>query len=478
MKKSLTNLNRFKTGTEPLPVEQRNQHGKHAGQEKPLLQRRKRRQQITDAEHATIRLAKPTHSEQPGKEDKTRKEEAEEKPAHSSKLNQQPDESEKKKENYKQYKPKHMSKSKTAVKSGLAFLLVCACLVTAFFGFKVVSKKLRKPAVAKISLTYQKASSGLNPNGTRFDPYMIVSDDVLEEASKELGYTVTSKEAYIGLTTSISDNYATDYYLNYIGNHNGAKTLEAILKEWKDKFEKTCTSNEDNAAYEKPSDENLDYIYMLDWLSSETNQIASYSNSKVKNTKEGWSDEDKNTFKSIYDDAQNILNVDIANLKTYIVANGVTKDASSLKATIAYKDKLLENKKANYDAQYENRRDAIKLYDPTLFPTISVPSQSSGNYYVTTTKTGLDYIYDAAATAAKNSADIQNTLDEDRQLIANVKADSTQEQKDHVEKAIKDIETKISDLGEKFQTLNKEYKETQEEPYFRILIDGKEADLN
>ena len=248
--------------------------------------------------------------------------------------------------------------------------------------------------------------------------------------------------------------------------------LQAVASSWAQLFEEKYTYNNSSVIYNEPS-EDTDYIYLVTWLSNEASEISSYAKKRMKENNT-WND-DGTTFRTIYDSAQNLIDVEIENFKTFIVQNGVSKDASSLINSMAYKDRLLSDKKQNFEAQYQNRRDAITLYDPTLFPTISVPSISSGTYYITTTKTGLDYIYDAAASASSSSLATQRMIREDELLVANMSDDSSDtanlEMANQMYEKLKDS---IQSLGEKLQDLDVKYNSQQLEPYYRIVVDGEE----
>lgn len=345
---------------------------------------------------------------------------------------------------------------------------ILAMSVTFGGAAKIAKLKLDKPTQAKISLNYQTASKGENPNGTRFNPYEMVGIDILEKASAKLGYTIDSNSVWVSLPeSSSSSSISTDYYL-YCDSSDGVPVLKAILDAWSDKFKSTHTVSQSSLTYNEPSAD-TDYVFLEAWLEDEANDLLSYAKTRLKSDNT-WVNSNSEGFQSIYDSIENFINNDIAKYKTYIVENGISKDVDTLKRAIAYKDKLLLNKKSNYDAQYNNRLKAIKLYDPTLFPTISVPSISSGTYYITTTKTGLDYIYDAASIASTNSTDIQTTLNDDAQLLANMKESSTDET---AESMYEELVTKLNTLSEKLKTIDKEYKNKEEEPYFKIIIDGE-----
>lgn len=354
--------------------------------------------------------------------------------------------------------------------------LVLACmalLVCLGYAGATVKGKLDKTVNTRISLTYQEAANGLNPNGTRFNPYFIISEEVLKKAEEKLGYEINTSNIWISFpSTTNKTSYTTDFYINYNGDHDGTEVLQAVASSWAQLFEEKYTYNNSSVIYNEPS-EDTDYIYLVTWLSNEASEISSYAKKRMKENNT-WND-DGTTFRTIYDSAQNLIDVEIENFKTFIVQNGVSKDASSLINSMAYKDRLLSDKKQNFEAQYQNRRDAITLYDPTLFPTISVPSISSGTYYITTTKTGLDYIYDAAASASSSSLATQRMIREDELLVANMSDDSSDtanlEMANQMYEKLKDS---IQSLGEKLQDLDVKYNSQQLEPYYRIVVDGEE----
>lgn len=353
-------------------------------------------------------------------------------------------------------------------------LALCVCLC----GFALILKnKLIKPESIRVSLTYQNAANGLNPNGTRINHYFAVSEEVLEKAEEELKTEIDRKAIWISYpNTTNKNNYTTDFYINYKGK-DGEKVLKAVAKAWAQLFEKKYTYNNESVLYSEPN-ENDDYMYLISWLTNEVNEISSYAKVRMKENN-AFSSEGV-TFRNIYDSCQNLINVDIENYKTFIVQNGISKDTNTLMNSIAYKDRLLSDKKQNYEEQYKNRRNAITLYDPTLFPTISVPSISSGTYYITTTKTGLDYIYDEAGKASSNSLTVQRMLREDNLLISYMDAEKTidDEKNKKANEKYLNIKQQIITLSEQLQKLDEIYSTQTNEPYYSIKYKGEYLDIN
>ena len=79
----------------------------------------------------------------------------------------------------------------TIIISCFALLICCGASV------KIIKDKLNSTMSARISLTYQEAANGLNPNETRFNPYSILSNEIVSKAEIELGFTLDKEELWL-----------------------------------------------------------------------------------------------------------------------------------------------------------------------------------------------------------------------------------------------------------------------------------------
>lgn len=328
-------------------------------------------------------------------------------------------------------------------------------------------------STAVISLAYQDASRGLYPDGTRIDAYLSTSEDVLRAAEDALGYEIPRESIWVRPSyTGKGATYATDYTITYDGAH-GDDVSSAVVNAWENAFSAHTGTNRSVIAYEAyPAD--MDYLDIASWLGKETEQIRYAANQRLKENK-AWTPKDNSmSYADIVSAADNLQNVTIANLRTYIVQNGISKDPETLANTIAYRNRELQKRKEQVDAQYHNRLNAIALYDSTLFPTISVPSISNGTYYVTTTRTGLDYIYDAAQDFLNQALSIQKTITENELLLEGVSAQGapSAEEIADTDERIKTIETQIRDLADQLDKTDVEYEADNLDPYYTVTING------
>lgn len=349
-------------------------------------------------------------------------------------------------------------------------LIAGAILICAAGG--AVYRHAHQTHTAVISLAYQSASRGLYPDGMRFDPYLATSEDVLSAAEEALGYEIPRESIWVRPSyTGKGATYATDYTITYDGTH-GDEVLSAVVNAWENAFSAHTGTNRSVIAYETYP-EDMDYLDVASWLDTETEQIRYAANQRLKENK-AWAPSSGMSYADIVSAADTLKMTNIANLRTYIVQNGISKDPKTLANTIAYRNQELQKRKDQADAQYHNRLKAIELYDSTLFPTISVPSISNGTYYVTTTRTGLDYIYDAAQNFLNQSLNIQKTITENGLLLESMSAQGTPSADEiaATDERVKTIEQQISDLADQLGKTDAEYEKDNLDPYYTVVIDG------
>lgn len=359
-----------------------------------------------------------------------------------------------------------LSRKKKSIALAISTILICAAGGAAYI-------RTHQESTAVISLAYQDASRGLYPDGTRIDAYLATSEDVLSAADNALGYEIPRDSIWVRPSyAGKGSTFATDYTITYDGAH-GDEVLSAVVNAWENAFSAHTGTNRSVIAYEAyPAD--MDYLDIASWLEKETVQIRYAANQRLKENK-AWTPKDNSmSYADIVSAADNLQTTSIANLRTYIVQNGISKDPEPLENTIAYRNRELQKRKALLDAQYHNRLKAIALYDSTLFPTISVPSISNGTYYVTTTRTGLDYIYDAAQDFLKQSLDIQKTITENEMLLESMSAQGAPSADEIVaaDERIGAIEQQIRDLADQLGKTDTEYEAANYAPYYTVTING------
>lgn len=359
-------------------------------------------------------------------------------------------------------KESSQEKSKKNIRSLIVKIVLFLAVMTIAGWMLTQHLSNQKPYSMKFSLLYQEASDGLNPNGTRYSPYLMLSDEVLSPVAEKHGEEVKDHLWIRPSDKTKGLSVSTEYTVYCKGSDACPVILKDLAESYTNYFETHYTMNDSILRYEDP-DKELDYIEVADYLEKETNELNAFITKQIK--KDGsWYAKNGENYQDLLAYGDNILNIDIANLRAYITENGISKNAEETKQAYEYRNLLLSNDKKKAEGQYKNRKEAIKLYDPTLFPTISVPSinTASGEYYVTTTKTGLDYIYDAASVFSDNAYKLQLSISNNGLVTRNMKKSGESETAD---KMIEEIKVKINSLIERTQKLDEEYKTDKRTQY-------------
>ena len=153
-------------------------------------------------------------------------------------------------------KKKKKSPAKKVAAAGLIFVLAV------IIGTAVYLFVRPKTYSMTISLLYQQASSGLNPNGTRYSPYTVLSDEVLNPVEEKYGPVYD----YLWIRPSQNGkglSVATEYTLYCRGTDSCPAIMTDLSKVYTDYFEAHYTMNDSILKYEEP-DKELEEMMMRD----------------------------------------------------------------------------------------------------------------------------------------------------------------------------------------------------------------------
>lgn len=259
----------------------------------------------------------------------------------------------------------------------------------------------KKEPVLTVSLLYEGAAQGLNPDGTRYDLYRILSDEVLSAASETTGVPADELRHALKIEYEGSeDTIETGFNVTY--NKEDGSDAETVLTAVGTAYEKYMkdTYMHKSILFKDIDIENIDYLEAIDIIRAVTEARAKFLSSLSETGK-------------YIDEAQQLkifADKNLSSLEKQVIQNGMSRDAGSLLAVLKYRDMSLKKLQDRANAQYQNRLDAIRIYDATLFPTTSVPSVMGGTYYISTTKTGLDDIYVEAKNLLDEALGIGNEI--------------------------------------------------------------------
>lgn len=298
-----------------------------------------------------------------------------------------------------------------------------------------------------VTLNSASVAKGQNPDGTPFDIYQILSDEVLEAASVKLGDKISAAELKRHLSVadaltaetnqqlkqSILDGqnentyFPTAYRITYetisaeIRKEGIAKQFLAFCKAFvfpsKSKMLKAVAESYQEA-YE---DAYLTYAYMfeIDWdsidtmdyynraeaLRTESTRILRFLQDKAKANPTTGASSEKLTFGDLSNDLGQLISVDIENHQAYILQNSVTASRSELLRQFRYMEEIYKEEKERKNEEYLILEEAVDMYDSTTTKVVFIPAlDQNDSFYMNRTKVGLDYLVESAD-AARLAAD-------------------------------------------------------------------------
>lgn len=296
-----------------------------------------------------------------------------------------------------------------------------------------------------ITINSESVSKGQNPDGSAFDIYEILSDQVLEAASEKLGGSIPADELKIHLSVSdamtektnqqlkqsILDGeyenvyFPTVYRLTYAtvsdrssdgilpqirARFSGLsfsemdRVLAAVAESYQEYYEKAYLSYDAMFRINWESIDTMDYYNRTEALRTEAMRIFRFLQDKSAENRIIVSSA-KLTYNDLENDLWTLVSSDIDNLQAYIVQNSLTTDRDTLLRQFRYMEELYIEEMERKTEEYLILDDAVDLYDSTTTKVVFIPALDQDNsFYMNRTKVGLDYLVERAD-AARLAAD-------------------------------------------------------------------------
>lgn len=331
-----------------------------------------------------------------------------------------------------------------------------------------------------ISLNYKEASDGLNPNGSRFNIFDLKSEEVLERtlelAGEKNNYSIDKLYNSIsiiqnGQSTNIPTTYTIKYTKDFkLKNISSKQMTKFLFKSYKEYFKENYSNNNSVLNYDIKNFDNDEYLYIIKSLELTATNMSNYLNDKLKENTT-FKDENNYTFEDLKESVDNVLNINIANLKAYVNENGIAKDNISLKNLLTYKNELLDVDYQTNILGYETRKEGIGLYDSQMSSIVLIPSIDENNdYYMSKTKIGIDYLATDSNNYLKESEWFKSEITKNNDIILKLNKNNTTETKDKTDSMIYSIQQALKDISNKAKKLDQEYIEYKNKNYISCSI--------
>ena len=373
----------------------------------------------------------------------------------------------------------------------IAFALIFV-VCSLYAAFQIISSR-------SITITINSAavSEGQNPDGSAFDIYQILSDEVLESASENLGGKISTEElkrhlsvsdaltaeANQQLKQSILDGedentyFPTVYCVTYsvisekisaegIVQQIGAlfksitfpskdRILEAVAESYREFYETSFLTCEAMFEIDWGNIDSMDYYNRAKALRIEAMRILRFLQDK--------SAENQNIVSSTnltYSDMENalwkLISSDIENYKAYVIQNHITTSRKTLLRQFRYMEEIYIEEKERKTEAYLILDEAVDMYDSTTTKVVFIPALDQDNsFYMNRTKVGLDYLVEQAdatrlaADEAEHNAQYYQYL---QTCFANAVAPKSS-QITHADTVYQNIRDQIMELNESVKLL-------------------------
>lgn len=317
------------------------------------------------------------------------------------------------------------------------FVICCLCAV-----FQMTNSRS-----ATININSASVSKGQNPDGTVFDIYYILSDEVLEAASQKLDGRISAAELKRHLTVSdalaaetnqqvkqsildgekentyfptvyqityatISESISKEGFLQQVWalckglvHPSANRILNAVAESYQQFYEDSYLTYESMFEIDWDSIDTMDYYNRTEALRKEAVRILDFLKDKVKTNPTTESSVEQLTFGDLSNDLWQLINVDIENHQAYITQKSITDSREELLRQFRYMEEIYIEEMERKTEEYLILEDAVDIYDSTTTKVVFIPAlDQNDSFYMNRTKVGLDYLMESAD-AAKLAAD-------------------------------------------------------------------------
>lgn len=352
-----------------------------------------------------------------------------------------------------------------------------------------------------LSISYQGIEKGLNPDGTKFNVFEIASNEVLDRTLSKVNlpgmtvdalkdritiyaaspYDINAKikaaklngEDYTYMPNEFSISYSQ---ANKFAQNHTRELLTALSESYKEVFMERYTDK--NLVLEDVSIERDEYEY-AEYQTLYANKIDSmidFLKRKGSENSTFKSAETQQTFGNLVYMLQNLRDVDLENLNSFIVKSKICKNPDGIVAQLGYDIDILtlDYRKQAYESDFV--KNTINEYDSTVTDFVFIPTlDQSNNFYMNRTKTGLDYLTDKSYKAGTAAEGTRYNIAKKQELI-NAFSGALPEgaERDRliaqVDAMVGEIDRKLAYMSDLAVKTTKEYNEYTTKDYLKFSI--------
>lgn len=367
-------------------------------------------------------------------------------------------------------------------KKWLNFLILLVLILNCF----MIPLEMRQSGKTEISLNYAKASQGLNPNGTRFNPAGILSEEILEKAIRKGAFsdlTASDLQKVLSVSPKVQGNsydengyfISTQFVLSYQANEKTApldgETLLALTAEaYKEWFIQEYSENVSALDMDFSDIGSEDYLDICEQLRKKADLIKLYMSGMANEDPAFQSSSVGETFQSVSSQAKNVSDVMAEKLEAYLLENGVSKASSLYMSRLSFENMFQYFDSVKAHRSNQNNLAAISMYENDMARIVLVPTYDIDfQFYMSQTRIGIDDFAKTAEAFANDKTKINGEISRNNHVLNQLSSLAYAGGEDEkAEELVLQIEKELSHLAEKARALVEEYSADQANQYITI----------
>ena len=364
------------------------------------------------------------------------------------------------------------------VLSNIKTIVVLMCVFVFISLIVTYTGSFNKKSVV-LSLNYEEASKGQNPNLTRYNVYELKSDRVMERVISNAGLqdvlTPTELSEHIDIaenssgktidpndssTYYISTSYTVSYRMNReIKNISVDDMMTLICKSYNDMFHEEYVGTKSVLKYDLGDIEGKEYIEIAKLFTNKSDQMLRYIQQRIEENATYRSEITGQSFQTIKKMIQNVQNYSIKKYSAFVLESGLSRNKDHYIRTLNYKNDMLNINYQKFMIYYNVRKQQVQDYDSAMIGTVMVPSiNEKQEYYMSRTNTGTDYLTKEADYSLSQGNAVDRDIIDNNDIIAKVNASTADEESyKKADELIKTVDEELKQVANTADTTDKEY---------------------
>ena len=385
-------------------------------------------------------------------------------------------------------------------KTTYSYSLICLIIIAVVAAVYVISINSNS-AYTTVSASFSEIADGHNPDGSPFEIYEVLSDEVLKSACDKLDNKVdpeTLKKhiSVTGITTDgtfntirqkvldgndtysyfpsrytitysiVSDSIAADgvfasiaAVFKQLAMPSKTKILQCVADSYKEYYENNYVLTSEVFDIDWSKTRSLDYFNKASEINNILIRISRFLGKRYDEDVEFVS-KDGVSFGDLKDEAAGIMQNDIESYKSFVIQNGITSDRDKLLKQFRYVLNTNNDQAVRSRGEYAIMLDGISIYDPSITKVVFIPDLDSENvFYMNRTKIGIDYLTENASKANLAGDEAENNAHYYEYLISQFGNVTNSEDwiLNAADKRCEEIISKVNDFCERAVAVNDEY---------------------